>query len=194
MRHFLPLAIVASVASVASVALPQTSIAKPACTDASRACLESVARAYIDGLVAHGGAKVPLAATVRRTENALTNARGASEVRESFVRTDMIERARDIRLFVDVAKGDVVAYFALDIDLKDHNGGGSGTTRAGNTEYEVAVTKPAGTYTVHEAERFHIRRGLIHEIEIIAHVEDGKGKGTGWPVERPTPSKPVPAK
>lgn len=176
------------------LAFPQSAFAKLRCTDASRACLESVARTYIDGLVSHSGAKVPLAPTVRRTENALTNARGPDEVRESFVRTTMVERARDIRLFVDVAKGDVIAFFALDIDLKDHNGGGSGTTRAGNTEYEVAVTKPAGTYTVHEAERFHIKRGLIHEIEIIAHVEDGKNKGTGWPIERPTPSKPVPAK
>lgn len=176
------------------LAVPQSAAAKPGCTDAGRACLESVARAYIEGLVSHSGAKVPLAPTVRRTENALTNARGANEVRESFVRTTMVERARDIRLFIDVPNGQVVAFFALDIDLKDSNGGGSGTTRAGNTEYEVAVTKPAGTYTVHEAERFHIKRGLIHEIEIIAHVEDGKNKGTGWPVERPTPSKPVPVK
>lgn len=189
MRHVLLLSLAAS-----SIAVPASAAPKTDCTDASRSCLESVARSYIAGLVSHSGAKVPLAPTVRRTENALTNARGPNEVRESFVRTDMVERARDIRLFVDVAKGEVIAFFALDVDLKDHNGGGSGTTRAGNTEYEVAVTKPAGTYTVHEAERFRIKNGLIHEIEIIAHVEDGKGKGTGWPIERPTPSKPVPAK
>lgn len=191
MRNFVLSALLITAASSAH---PAVAAPKPGCSDSSRACLESVARAYINGLVTHSGAHVPLAPNVRRTENALTNARGASEVRESFVRTDMVERARDIRLFVDTAKGEVIAFFALDIDLKDQNGGGARTTRAGNTEYEVAVTKPAGTYTVHEAERFRIKRGLIHEIEIIAHVEDGKGKGTGWPIERPTPAKPANAK
>lgn len=150
----------------------------------NRACLEGVARSYINGLVGHSGKAVLLAPRVRRTENALTNARGRDEVRESFARVDMIEKARDIRMYTDVAKGEVVAFFLLDIDLKAQNGGGSGSTRAGNTEYKVAVTKPAGTYTVHEAERFRIRKGLIDQIEIIAHVEDGKGLGSGWPDER----------
>jgi hypothetical protein len=160
-----------------------TPAAKPPCTAQTRACLETIARTYIDGLVAHSGAKVPIAPNARRTENALTNAKG-EEIRESFVRTDMIERAKGVRLYTDVAKGEVIAFFTLDIDLKDSNGGGQSTTKAGNTEYEVAVVKPAGTYTVHEAERFRIRDGMIEEIEIIAHVEDGKGQGSGWPVER----------
>ena len=154
------------------------------CTDNSRGCLEAAARSYIDGLVRHSGADVRLAPIVRRTENALTNARGADEVRESFVRTTMVEGAKDVRFYVDVAKGEVIAFFLLDVDLKATEGGGQSSTRAGKTEYEVAVTKPAGTYTVHEAERFRIRNGLIEEIEIIAHVEDGKGLGSGWPVER----------
>ncbi|MDH7973231.1 hypothetical protein QH494_13665 [Sphingomonas sp. AR_OL41] len=156
---------------------------KPPCVDTGRACLEAVARTYIDGLLAHSGAKIPLAPDARRTENALTNARG-EEIRESFVRTDMIEAIKDIRFYTDVSKGEVVAFFLLDIDLKEHNGGGQSTTMAGGTEYRVAITKPAGTYTVHEAERFRIKNGLIHEVEIIAHVEDGKGQGSGWPVER----------
>ena len=59
-----------------------------------------------------------------------------------------------------------------------------GTTRAGSSEYKVAVTVPAGTYTVHEAERFKIVKGYITEIEIIANVEKGKGAGAGWPVAR----------
>jgi hypothetical protein len=155
----------------------------PPCTAQTRTCLETVARTYIDALVSHSGAKVPIAPTARRTENALTNAKG-EEIRESFIRTDMVERAKGVRLYTDVEKGEVIAFFTLDIDLKEHNGGGSGTTKAGNTEYEVAVTKPAGTYTVHEAERFKISNGVIQEIEIIAHVEDGKGMGSGWPVER----------
>lgn len=173
-----------TMALAASLIAAPPAIAAPRCTDAGRACLESAARAYIDGLIAHGGADVPLAPNVRRTENALTNARGADEVRESFVRTHMVESAKDVRLFVDVAKGEVIAIFLLNVDLKAEAGGGDTSTKAGKTEYEVAVTKPAGTYTVHEAERFRVRNGLIEEIEIIAHVEDGKGLGSGWPVER----------
>jgi hypothetical protein len=168
-------------AAIAGAAVAQ---GKPRCADDSRACMEAAARAYINALVTHDGSAVPLAPNVRRTENALTNARGANEVRESFVRTDMVESVKDVRLFVDGAKGEVIAFFLLNVDLKDTNGGGQSSTKAGGTEYEVAVTKPAGTYTVHEAERFRIRRGLIEEIEIIAHVEDGKGQGSGWPVER----------
>lgn len=164
--------------------LASTATMRPPCTENSRACMERVARAYIDGLVSHDGSKVPLAPNVRRTENALTNAKGAGEVRESFVRTDMVESTTGVRLFVDPEKGEVIAFFLLNVDLKASKGGGDTTTKAGDTEYEVAVTKPAGTYTVHEAERFRIRNGLIEEIEIIAHVEDGKGQGSGWPVER----------
>jgi hypothetical protein len=168
-----------------SLLLPGTAqAAQPGCTEKSRACLEAVARSYIDGLVSHNGDAIPLAPGVRRTENALTNARGADEVRESFVRTTMVERARDVRFYTDVERGEVVAFFMLDIDLKQGEGADDAATKAGDTEYQVAVTKPAGTYTVHEAERFKIENGKIVEIEIIAHVEDGKGKGSGWPTER----------
>jgi hypothetical protein len=152
------------------------------CTDNSRACMEAVARSYIDALVSHDGSRIPLAPDVRRTENALTNAKGEAEVRESFVRTTMVESTSNIRFFTDVDQRQVVAFFLLNVDLKAQDA--NSTTKAGNTEYKVAVTKPAGTYTVHEAERFHIVDGKIREIEIIAHVEDGKGQGSGWPVER----------
>ncbi|QGN55847.1 hypothetical protein [Novosphingobium sp. Gsoil 351] len=170
--------------ALAVAAKPGAPAAKPGCTVQTRACLEAVARSYIDGLVSHDGSNIPLAANVRRTENALTNARGAAEVRESFARTMMVEGAKEVRLFTDVAKGQVIAFFLLDVDLKADTGGGSSSTKAGDSEYKVAVTKPAGTYTVHEAERFRIAAGKIVEIEIIAHVEDGKGQGGGWPVER----------
>ena len=154
------------------------------CTSNSRACLEAVAMSYIHALVSHDGSKIPLAPDVRRTENALTNAKGISEVVESFARTDMVESTTDVRLYADAAKGEVVAMFLLNVDLKKGGGGGDVTTRAGNSEYKVAVTVPAGTYTVHEAERFRIIDGKIHEIEIIAHVESPKNLGSGWPVER----------
>jgi hypothetical protein len=187
------LVLLAGTALIAA-AKPAAPAARPGCTAQTRACLEAVARSYIDGLVSHDGSKIPLAANVRRTENALTNARGADEVRESFARTTMVEGAKDVRLFTDVARGQVIAFFLLDVDLKPETGGGSGSTKAGDTEYKVAVTKPAGTYTVHEAERFRIVAGKITEIEIIAHVEDGKGQGGGWPVERVEVVKPEPKK
>ncbi len=161
----------------------QAATVKPPCTDSSAACLQKVASLYLQALVSHNGAGVPLAPNVRRTENGLTNASGEHEVRESFVRTHMVEAVRDARYVADTAKGEVVVFFRIDIDLKEADAKDS-TTRAGNSEYKVAVTVPAGTYTVHEAERFKIVKGLITEIEIIAHVEKGKGAGAGWPDAR----------
>ena len=96
----------------------------PPCTSNTAACLEQIARLYVDALVSHDGSKLPLAPNVRRTENALTNARGPYEVRESFARTHMVEAAHDPRMFVDTRSGDVVVFFRLDIDLKDSGGRG----------------------------------------------------------------------
>lgn len=168
--------------AAALTAAPAAAAPLAGCTAQTRACLEAVARTYVDALVSHDGAAIPLAPDVRRTENALTNAKGPHEVRESFARTTMVEGAKDVRMFTDVASGNVLVIFLLDVDLKAADAGS--VTRSGDTEYKVAVTKPAGTYTVHESERFRIVRGRIHEIEIVAHVEDGKGLGSGWPVER----------
>jgi hypothetical protein len=156
----------------------------PPCTDSSRACLERIGRLYIDALLSHDGAKLPLAPTIRRTENALTNALGPGELRESFVRTNMVKAARDIRAYVDENKGEVVYFFSIDIDLGQGDVSADGTTRAGASDYKTAVTVPPGTYTVHEAERFKVVKGMITEIEIIAHVEPGYGLGTGWPAGR----------
>ena len=182
MRHaasfLLPLGIACAVP--ASAATP----AKVGCVAESRACLDAVAMSYIHALVSHDGSKIPLAPDVRRTEGALTNAKGIHEIVESFARTDMVDSTTDVRLYTDVAKGEVVAFFLLNVDLKQGAGGGDVTTKAGNNEYKVAVTVPAGTYTVHEAERFKIVAGKIHEIEIIAHNESPKNLGSGWPVER----------
>lgn len=155
----------------------------PPCVDAGSACLRRVATMYLDALKSHDGSRLPLAPAIRRTENALTNATGEAEVRESFARTHMIEAVRDPRFVVDPANGDVVVFFRIDVDVSEADAQGT-TTRAGDSEYKVAVTVPKGTYTVHEAERFHVVRGYITEIEIIAHVETGKGAGSGWPVAR----------
>ena len=183
MRHLLGAAMIGLLLpSAATAATPIDKAARPPCTDGGKACIEQVARLYIDALISHDGSKLPLSPTIRRTENGLTNARGAYEVRESFARTHMVERARDIRLWTDPVKGEVIAFFMIDVDLKAADAGA--TTRSGDTEYKVAVTVPEGTYTVHEAERFKVVRGYISEIEILAHVEKGKGLGSGWPVER----------
>lgn len=155
---------------------------RPPCTDNSKACIEKVAKLYIDALVSHDGSKLPLAPHVRRSENGLTNAKTAYEVRESFVRTNMVEGTRDIRFWTDPAKSETIVFFLLDVDLKAADA--LSTTKSGDTEYKVATTVPEGTYTVHETERFKVEKGYITEIEIVAHVEKGKGQGSGWPVER----------
>ena len=166
-----------------AVTLGTAAAATPPCTDSTPACLQAIARLYLAALLSHDGSKIPLAPNLRRTENGLTNAISEHEVRESFVRTHMVEAVRDPRFIIDAAAGDVVVLFLLDIDLKEADAKAT-TTRAGNSDYPVAVTVPSGTYTVHEAERFRIVKGHITEVEIIAHVEKGKGAGAGWPVAR----------
>ena len=111
-RTIPPLAV--SLVMAAGMMQPNPAVAAVRCNDRSRACLELAARSYIEGLVTHDGGMIPLAKTVRRTENALTNAKGPGEVRESFARTDMVEAARDVRLFADEKKGEVIALFLLD--------------------------------------------------------------------------------
>ncbi len=167
---------------VCVAAAPIDTPVRPPCTTDSDVCLETVAKTYIDALVSHDGANIPLAPDVRRTENALTNAKGAYEVRESFARTRMVEDTRDVRMWADPKTGEVIAFFLLDVDLKSADA--TATTRSGGTDYKVAVTVPEGTYTVHEAERFRIVGGYIKEIEILAHPEKSKGQGSGWPVPR----------
>lgn len=166
-----------------SVATAAAATVEPPCTDAGEACLRSIASLYLKALLSHDGSALPLAPKVRRTENALTNANGENEVRESFVRTHMVEAVRDPRFVIDAKTGDVVVFFRIDVDLTEADAKDT-TTKAGDSEYTVAVTVPKGTYTVHEAERFRIVRGFITEIEIVAHVETGKGGGSGWPVAR----------
>ena len=169
---------------LAACASAQTTAAPaPPCTDDSAACLRSVASLYLEALTTHDGSRLPLAPTVRRTENALTNASGEHEVRESFERTRMVKAVRDPRFIVDAASGNVVVYFMIDVDLQEADAKDT-TTKAGDSEYKVAVTVPAGTYTVHEAERFRVVKGYITEIDIIAHVEPGKGAGNGWSAPR----------
>ncbi len=156
----------------------QAQSAKTLCTDSSRECLVSIATAYLDSLVSHDGSKLPLASDVRRTENGLVNANGEHEVRDSFKYTDMVKDHRNVKMVADTKTGEVTVFFQIDISLKAP---ASGETKAGDSSYKVAVTVPSGDYTVHEAERFKIEKGLIKEIQIIAHVQEGANKPSGWP-------------
>jgi hypothetical protein len=178
------LASLSALAALAALSASMAQAAAPPCRDNSSACLTRIGRMYVDALVSHDGSKLPLAPNVRRTENALTNSKGADEVRESFARTNMVKAARDVRSYADEKKGEVIFYFVIDVDLAAADVSADGTTKAGATDYKTAVTKPPGAYTVHEAERFKIVKGMITEIEIIAHVEDGMGHGSGWPIPR----------
>lgn len=175
--------IAAALVACCSGTVAAAATVEPPCTDAGEACLRSIASLYLEALLSHDGSALPLAPDVRRTENALTNASGEHEVRESFARTHMVEAVRDPRFFIDARSGDVVVFFAIDVDLSEADANAT-TTKAGGSEYKVAVTVPRGTYTVHETERFHIVHGAITEIEIVAHVETGKGGGSGWPIAR----------
>lgn len=191
MKHgFIGIALLLGALSTSVQVIAQPAAAPP-CSDQSSNCLRQIAGLYLDALRTHDGARLPLAPGVRRSENALTNARGDAEVRESFARTTMVKNIRDVRYYIDAANSEVVVFFLIDVDLKANDA--NATTRSGDTHYEVAVAKPAGSYTVHEAERFKIVQGWITEIEIIAHVEDGSGQGSGWPLARDpvvTPGKP----
>jgi hypothetical protein len=171
---FIPLIAVLAVGSGFPVSAQVT---KPSCGDSSRQCLVSAATAYIDALLSHDGANVPLAPDVRRTENGLVNANGEIEVRASFTETKMVKARRNLRIIVDEPRQEVVAYFLIDVEL---TGPAQAETKAGDKSYKVAVSVPGGNYTVHEAERFRIAKGLIKEVEIIAHVENGKGGSSGW--------------
>lgn len=182
MRNSLSIGILLSIMGWAAVAAPEGPAPVPPCHDQSAGCLQRIASLYLQALRSHDGSTLPLAPDVRRSENALSNARGAAEVRESFARTQMIEAIRDTRYYIDPTRGEVVVFFLIDVDLKAKDA--DATTKAGSTEYKVAVAVPKGAYTVHEAERFKIEHGMIDEIEIIAHVENGTGLGSGWPVAR----------
>ena len=89
--------------------------------------------------MSHDGSALPLGPDVRRAENALTNANGEHEVRESFVRTPMIEAVRDPRFVVDANTRDVVVLFGFDVGINDTDAKDT-TSKVGDSEYKVAVT------------------------------------------------------
>ena len=162
----------------AVVALPCAAAAAPPDSHLSGPAMQEMATAYTDALLSHDGSALKLSPHVRRTENGLVNANGEPEVRASFAETKMVKAKRDLRFVVDEAAQEIVAFFLIDVSL---SGPAQAETKAGDKSYKVAVTVPGGEYTVHEAERFRFQDGLISEIEIIAHVQNGLGGASGWP-------------
>jgi hypothetical protein len=134
------------------------------CTDASSACVTSAASKYIDALVSHQAAGVPLAANAYRTENGMVTGTSGAGIRNDL-ETNQGDRAisgvRDVRWFV--AGDEATAYYLMD------------TTAPGQP------TAPHTT-TVHLAERFKVDVGLIHQIEAIFWITPGTSPdGSGWP-------------
>ena len=132
--------------------------AKPVCTDASRKCLEATAHKYIDSLVHQDGAAIPFAHDVICSEQGKIAVNGEAAFREEVNGSKAITGARNVRLFADTDKHEVIAFLLID----------------------VGPLRGAGPATVHRAERFKIEHGLIKEIELINFMEPGL-TGSGWP-------------
>ncbi|MBA3661130.1 MAG: hypothetical protein H0W64_05360 [Gammaproteobacteria bacterium] len=117
------------------------------CHDASRQCMIAVGKTYLNALVTHDAAFVPLAEDVKRWQNGVKTAANARDLRMS-IDTDFaiktIKQIRDVRWIID--GNQAIAFYLLDTSIpyaKIH----ASTTRI--------------------AERFLITDGLIKEIEVI---------------------------
>ena len=160
------------------IAVRAADLATPPCTDDSRSCLQKIAQTVSDGYIAHTGAHVPLAPGVNRTENGAVNARGETEVRDSFARATMVKTIRHMQFYVDTDRKQVLMFFLADIDMNLAQA--NGTVRAGASVYKATVKVAPGKYTLHEAGRIGIDHGKISQIEFIDHVQDGTGGSDGW--------------
>ena len=152
--------------------------AEPPSEHLSPDAMAAMATTYVQALLSHDGSALKLTPDVRRTENGLVNANGENEVRASFAETKMVTGTRNLHLVADEKRQAVTAFFLVDVSL---SGSAQTETKAGDKAYKVAVSVPGGDYTVHEAEEFRFSKGAIHEIEIIANVQKGRGGTTGWP-------------
>jgi hypothetical protein len=141
---------------------------KPSCVQDSRKCLIVAAQAYLDGLTTHDGSKVPLAPNARRTLNAHKAIEGEAAVRKAIDGAPPIENYRNTRFVVDT-EGHQITYFTL-LGLKSV---ATGPNTAGAN---------GGPITLHLAQRFTVRHGLIEEIESIDFSELGTMDGSSnWP-------------
>ncbi|MBY0509972.1 MAG: hypothetical protein K2P94_07440 [Rhodospirillaceae bacterium] len=141
----------------AEIAPPKVDIGP--CAGARRDCLIAVANTYLDSLLKADGAAVKASPTVRRTLNGNKVYEGEAVLRKG-VSSERLAYRKNYRLFVDEAKGEVMALWL------------------------TSANPPAEPSTAHVIERIKIEKGLITEIEVFYPLEQGTRDGTsGWPDE-----------
>jgi len=144
-------------ARAAEIAPPQADIGP--CIGARRDCLIAVANTYLDSLLKADGAAVKCTPTIRRTLNGTKLYEGEAALRKG-VSSERLAYRRNYRLYVDEAKGEVMALWL------------------------TSANPPAEPSTAHVIERLKIEKGLISEIEVFYPLEQGTREGTsGWPDE-----------
>lgn len=145
---------------------------KPGCTDSSRACLLTVAKTYLDGIVTHDGSKALLHPKVRRVEQGDLIEEGEAAIRKSlFMEPDMLG-LRSARYFVDEKKNTVLYFAVL-------------PTRGTNADKKREAYDMGGKdQTIYLAERIKVEGGLITEIEAVYFPKMGSVDGQShWPEE-----------
>lgn len=156
-----------------SAGAAQAQQVKPLCTDTSRACLIRTAQSYLDSIVLHDGSKVPVTATMRRTENGIVTADGEENFRAVQPEQPDNKGHANTRFFVDEEQGTVVYYTLFRFTGK------LDPTRKTQIDNYPELQKP---FTTHMAERIRIEKGLISEIEVIFENKVGTmDDPSGWP-------------
>ena len=162
----------AAVATLTMAASANAQQVKPTCTDDSRDCMITAAKAYLDAITTHDAAKVPLHPNVRRTEQGRVTGEGEIKIRENTKFQPDMAGHGNTRFFVDETTHNVVAYTLLRIP----------GTKADPNRPTMADKLTPQPSTVHLAERFKVEKGLITEIEALFTIEGGKMDGTAnWP-------------
>jgi hypothetical protein len=115
-----------------------------------------VARTYLDALVSHDADSVLLADDARRIDNGKVTVEGADALR-AIIRREPAARTDTFRWVVD---GDqAITFYDLDADLSRGEGDELG---------------PPDTWIpAYIGERFHVRDGLIEEIEVVYTARPG---------------------
>ena len=131
--------------------------------------------------LSHDGSALPLAPDIRRTEKRpdQTPAAPTKCAKASPIPT-WSRRARDIRVYADEKQGDVVFFFVIDVDLGQKDVAADGATPGRRHPLQDRRHRPCRKPTpCTRLSGFKISKGMIQDIEIMAHVEPGKGQGSG---------------
>ena len=157
---------------------------KPLCTDNSRACLIRTAQSYLESIVHHDGSKVPVTATMRRTENGEVTADGEANFREVQPQQPDNKGHANTRFFVDEEQGTVIYYTLFRFTGK------LDPTRKTQIDNYPPLQQP---FTTHMAERIKVEKGLISEIDVIFENRVGTmDDPSGWP-DKAGPALPAKA-